>query len=166
MSNQKTSKATLIKKDLELIKQEEAEFFQRLVNEVAILAQEGIGFYLPKVVIDHIADTETNLSFIKSRVKSCAKEGVDEGDGLQLFKVRRVQVRYCNLIFLLLKFFLVYDSIPFHLRPLEFNLQRLSLVFKTTYLNWRALNHRMFIYFLILMYTLNLFLLNLVLQCN
>ena len=72
MSNPKSSKADLIKKDLELIKQEESEFFQRLVNEVAILAQEGIGFHLPIVVIYHIADTETNVSFIKGRVKKCA----------------------------------------------------------------------------------------------
>ena len=64
MSDQKSSKANLIKKDLELIKQEEADFFQRLVNEVTILAQEGIGFYFPIVVIDHIANTETNISFI------------------------------------------------------------------------------------------------------
>ena len=78
MSNQKSSKANLIKKDLELIKQEESELFQRLDNEVAILAQEVMGFYLPIVVIDHIANTETNLSFIKSRVKSCAMEVVDE----------------------------------------------------------------------------------------
>ena len=93
MSNQKSTKANLIEKDLELIRQEDSDFFQRLVNEVAILAQEGIGFYLPIVVIDHIADTETNVSFIKSRVKNCAKEGVDEGEGLNLFKIRRVQVR-------------------------------------------------------------------------
>ena len=93
MSIQQTTKANLIQKDLELIKQEESEFFQRLVNEVAILAQEGIGFYLPIVVIDHIADTDINVSFIKNRVKKCAKEGVDEGDGLNLFKIRRVQVR-------------------------------------------------------------------------
>ena len=83
----------LIKNDLELIKQEESEFIQRLVTELAIIDQEGIGFYLPIVVIDHIADTVTNLSFMNSRVKGCAKEGVEEGDGLNLFKIRRVLVR-------------------------------------------------------------------------
>ena len=93
MSKKSQSKAMLLKKNLELIKQEEAEFIQRLVKELAVLAQEGIGFYLPIVVIDHIADTVTNLSFIKSRVKGCAKEGVEEGDGLNLFKIRRVLVR-------------------------------------------------------------------------
>ena len=93
MSNPNQSKANLIKKDLELIKKEEAEFTQRLIKELAILAQDRIGFYLPIVVIDHIADTECNLSFIESRVKGCAREGVEEGDGLQLFKIRRVPVR-------------------------------------------------------------------------
>ena len=80
MSKKSQNKAMLLKKDTELIKQEEAEFFQRLFKELAVLAQEGIGFYLPIVVIDHIADTVTNLSFIKSRVKGCAKEGLEEGD--------------------------------------------------------------------------------------
>ena len=47
MSKQSLAKANLIKKDFELIKQEESEFIQRLVKELAILAQEGIGFYLP-----------------------------------------------------------------------------------------------------------------------
>ena len=93
MSEKVHSKALLIQKDLELIKQEEAEFVQRLITELAILAQEGIGFYLPIVVIDHIADTVTNLSFIKSHVKKCAREGVDKGDGLNLFKIRKVLVR-------------------------------------------------------------------------
>ena len=93
MSKKSLNKAMLLKKDLELIKQEEAEFIQRLIKELATLVQEGIGFYLPIVVIDHISDTVTNLSFIKSRVKSCAKEGVEEGDGLNLFKIRRVLVR-------------------------------------------------------------------------
>ena len=85
MSIRSQSKALLIKKDLELIKQEETEFIQRLIKELAILAKEGIGFYLPIVVIDHIADTVTNLSFIKSRVKGCAREGVEEGNGLNKF---------------------------------------------------------------------------------
>ena len=93
MSEEVQSKALMIQKDLELIKQEQAEFIQRLITELAILAQEGIGFYLPIVVIDHIADTVTNLSFIKSRVKRCAREGVDKGDGLNLFKIRKVLVR-------------------------------------------------------------------------
>ena len=56
------------------------------------LAHEGIGFYLPLVVVDHVADTESNLSFIKSKIKACAKEGVEEGDGLNLFKIRKVTV--------------------------------------------------------------------------
>ena len=38
MSKKNQSKAMLLKKDAELIKQEEAEFFQRLVKELAVLA--------------------------------------------------------------------------------------------------------------------------------
>ena len=79
-----------IKKDNELIAKEESDFIQRLEKELVKLAYEGIGFYLPMVVIDHIAHTESNLSFIKSKVKGCAKEGVEEGEGLILFKIRRV----------------------------------------------------------------------------
>ena len=81
-----------LKKNLELIAKEEGEFTQRLAKELVKLAHEGIGFYLPIVVIDHVADTESNLSFIKSKIKTCAKEGVEEGDGLNLFKIRRVLV--------------------------------------------------------------------------
>ena len=44
----------------ELILREERDFIQRLR-------------------FDHIADTESNLSFIKSKVKNCAKEGVEVG---------------------------------------------------------------------------------------
>ena len=54
------------------------------------LAQDGIGFNLPTVVIDHIANTESDLSFVKSKVKNFAREGIEEGEGLNLFKIRRV----------------------------------------------------------------------------
>ena len=46
------------------------------------------------MVVDHVAGTESNISFIKSKIKRCAKEGVedDDDDGLNLFKIRRVPV--------------------------------------------------------------------------
>ena len=81
-----------MKKDLELIARE--EFKQRLAKELVKLASEGIGFYLPIVVVDHVADTESNISFVKSKIKKCAKEAVedDDDDGLNLFKIRRLPV--------------------------------------------------------------------------
>ena len=57
-----------LKKDLELIAREESNFIQRLSRELVKLAREGIGFYLPIIVIDHMADTECKLSLIKSKV--------------------------------------------------------------------------------------------------
>ena len=93
MANQQQSRSNLMQKDKELIAKEEREFTQRLAKELAKLENEGIGFYLPIVVVDHIADTESNISFIKSKIKKCAKEGIEQGDGLNLFKVRRTSVK-------------------------------------------------------------------------
>ena len=56
------------------------------------MADEGIEFALPVVVLDHIANTERNLGFIKSKVKRLAREGILEGDGLSRFKIRKVRV--------------------------------------------------------------------------
>ena len=75
-----------------LIKKEEGNFLKRLGRELERLANEGIEFTLPAVVIDHVANTDRNLSFIKSKVHRHAREGVKEGDGLTLFKVRKVRV--------------------------------------------------------------------------
>ena len=75
-----------------LIKKEEDNFLRRLGRELDRLADEGIEFTLPAVVIDHVANTDRNLSFIKSKVYRHAREGVKEGDGLTMFKVRKVRV--------------------------------------------------------------------------
>ena len=76
-----------------MIAREESEFTQRLARELVKLAHEGIGFYLLIVVVDHVADTESNISFVKSKIKKCAKDGVedDNDDGLNLFKIRKYQ---------------------------------------------------------------------------
>ena len=71
---------------------EEKDFTKRLERELVKLANEGIVFELPTVVIDHIADTESNLSYVKSVVRRCAREKIKEGEGLNLFKIRRVKV--------------------------------------------------------------------------
>ena len=92
MYNQSQSTSACLKKDMELIAREEGELTQRLAKELVKLAHEGIGFYLPIVVVDHVADTENNISFVKSRIKKCTKEGIENGDCLNLFKIRRVPV--------------------------------------------------------------------------
>ena len=76
-----------------LIEKEEKNFLRRLGKELEKLAEEGIEFTLPAVVIDHVANTDRNLSFIRSKVNHHAREGVKEGDGLTLFKVRKVRVQ-------------------------------------------------------------------------
>ena len=76
----------------ELIIEEEEDFIKRFEAELIKLASEGVAFTLPAVVVDHVADTEENLSWVKSKVKRCAKEGIKEGEGLNLFKNRPTQV--------------------------------------------------------------------------
>ena len=76
-----------------LIEKEEKNFLRRLGKELEKLSEEGIQFTLPAVVIDHVANTDRNLSFIRSKVNRHAREGVKEGDGLTLFKVRKVRVQ-------------------------------------------------------------------------
>ena len=76
----------------QLIAKKEKEFLKRLEKELGNMTNEGVAFTLPAVVIDHVANTEQNLGFIRSKVKRHAREGVTEGDGLKLFKVRKVRV--------------------------------------------------------------------------
>ena len=75
-----------------LIAKEEKGFLKRLERELERMADEGVEFTLPAAVIDHVANTERNLSFIRSKVKRYAREGVTEGDGLTMFKARGVRV--------------------------------------------------------------------------
>ena len=46
------------------------------------MANEGVPITLPAAIIDHVANTERNLGFIRSKVKRYAIEVVTEGDGL------------------------------------------------------------------------------------
>ena len=75
-----------------LIEKEEKNFLKSLGKELGKLANEGIEFTLPWAVIDHVANTERNLGFIRSKINRHAREGVKEGDGLTLYKVRKVRV--------------------------------------------------------------------------
>ena len=45
------------------------------------------------VVEDNVANTKSNLSFVKSIKKRCAREGIKEGDRISLFKIRKVKVQ-------------------------------------------------------------------------
>ena len=53
------------------------------------MADEGIEINLPIMVIDHVANTDRNLGFIRNKVN----RGVQEGDGLTMFKARKVRVQ-------------------------------------------------------------------------
>ena len=77
----------------ELIEREEKRFFRRLGRELEKIAEEGLEFNLPVVVIDHVANTERNLGFIRHKVYRHAREGVKQGDGLTMFKARKVRVQ-------------------------------------------------------------------------
>ena len=50
----------------DLIVEEEENFIQRFEIELIKLANEGVAFNLPAVVVDHVADTEENLSWVES----------------------------------------------------------------------------------------------------
>ena len=76
----------------QLIDKEEKQFLKRLEKELVKMADEGVEFSLPALVIDYVANTERNISFVKSIVKRYAKEDVKEGEGLKLFKIRKVRV--------------------------------------------------------------------------
>ena len=76
----------------DLIADKEENFIKRFEIKLIKLASEGVAFNLPAVVVDHVADTEENLSWVKSKIKKCAREGIKEGEGLKMFKIRTTQV--------------------------------------------------------------------------
>ena len=69
LTNLFISKVTMAEKSTpeSLIKKEEDNFLRRLGRELDRLADEGIEFTLPAVVIDHVANTDRNLSFKKKQ---------------------------------------------------------------------------------------------------
>ena len=68
----------------DVIIEEEEDFIKRFEVELVKLANEGVAFTLPAVVVDHVADMEENLSWVKSKINKCAREGVKEGKGLKI----------------------------------------------------------------------------------
>ena len=77
----------------ELIVREEKSFLRRLGKELEKMVEEGLEFSLPVVVIDHVANTERNLGFVRHKVNRHASEGVKQGSGLTMFKARKVRVQ-------------------------------------------------------------------------
>ena len=75
-----------------LIEKEEKGFLRRLERELKRMAEEGIEFTLPAAVIDHVVNTDRNLGYVRNKVKRLAREGITEGDGLTMFKIRKVRV--------------------------------------------------------------------------
>ena len=71
----------------DLIADEEENFIKRFETKLIKLAREGVAFNLPAVVVDHVADTEENLSWVKSKINRCSREGTKEGEGLKMFKI-------------------------------------------------------------------------------
>ena len=49
--------------------EEESNFIRRRKRELIKMANEGVAFTLPAVVVDHVANTEENLSWVKSKIK-------------------------------------------------------------------------------------------------
>ena len=76
----------------ELIIEEEENFIKRFEVKLIKLANKGVAFALPAIVIDHIANIEENLSWVKCKITKCAREGIKEGEGLKSFKIRTTQV--------------------------------------------------------------------------
>ena len=79
----------------ERMSRHEIEFAARFSSAVEQMADEGIGLSLPIVVIEHIYNSDNNLSVVRSQARKCAKEGMpkkdeDEEYYFTLFKVKEV----------------------------------------------------------------------------
>ena len=79
----------------ERMSRHEIEFAARFSSTVEQMANEGISLSLPIVMIEHIYNSDCNLSVVRSRARKCAKEGMpkkDEDDDyyFSLFKVKEV----------------------------------------------------------------------------
>ena len=68
-------------------------FFGRLSNVIQLLANEGVPFELPCIVLDHVAIHDLHLKHIILLVRRIASKGQQMiDDGIQLFKVKEVSV--------------------------------------------------------------------------
>ena len=66
-----------------------ASFCGRLSNVIQILANEGIPFELPCVVLDHVAIHDLQMKHIIYLVRRIASNGQQiQNDGIRLFKVK------------------------------------------------------------------------------
>ena len=79
----------------ERMSRHEIEFAARFSSAVEQMANEGIGLSLPIVVIEHIYNSDCNLSVVRSQARKCAKEGMpkkneDDEYYFSLFKIKEV----------------------------------------------------------------------------
>ena len=80
----------------ELLNRHELAFSTRFASLLSQLADEGIGFSLPVVVIEHIWNSESNLGIVKAQARKFAKELSNIVDGtneeyFDLLKVKEVE---------------------------------------------------------------------------
>ena len=77
----------------ERMSRHEIEFSTRFASAIEQLAEDGIGLSLPIVVIEHIYNSDNNLSVVRSLARKCAKEGMpkkfeDDDYNFSLFKIK------------------------------------------------------------------------------
>ena len=70
------------------IAKDNQEFYSRLSLAIQNMANQGIAFELPLVVIDHVANKSQNLGCVMNMIRKCATKGIDER--LELLKVTEV----------------------------------------------------------------------------
>ena len=80
---------------VEQMSRHEREFATRFSSAISQMAEEGIGLPLPIVVIEHIYNSENNLSVVRSQARKCAKEGMpkkfkDDEYYFSLLKIKEV----------------------------------------------------------------------------
>ena len=80
----------------ERMSRHEIEFSSRFASAVEQLAEEGIGLSLPIGVIEHIYNSENNLSVVRSQARKCAKESMpkkfeEDEYYFSLFKIKEVK---------------------------------------------------------------------------
>ena len=72
-----------------------ASFCGRLANVIQLLANEGIPFELPCIVLDHVAIHDLHLKHIIYLIRRIASNGQQiPEDGIRLFKVKEVTVSH------------------------------------------------------------------------
>ena len=64
----------------ERMSRHEIEFAARFSSAIEQMANEGIGLSLTIEVIEHIYNSDNNLSVVRSQARKCSKEGMPKKD--------------------------------------------------------------------------------------